>query len=256
MAQWMAQWVMPESHGLKLPYGSRSPATMSVGFLSQRRRRSAGVAPSTRRRLGARLVARFVVSLQHPQRHAGAGTNERRGPCDRARGTTLQSLMKQPLACPGPKAIPRQGGAIRHERAPGSVPSRAAKCAIAGRIGTESSQATEREYRLREIDPATRNIKDRDVLLVYVRIAGRCLLRGCNSNVVEHHLTRASGSFGEVAQIFAFQVARPPRQEAGRPKRPRHARESHPALYACHRAAGSCPGVPRRAVASNPEDGR
>jgi hypothetical protein len=47
--------------------------------------------------------------------------------------------------------IPPQGGTIRHERAPGFVSSRASKCAIAGRAWTESSQAPEPGYVLRDV---------------------------------------------------------------------------------------------------------
>jgi hypothetical protein len=51
--------------------------------------------------------------------------------------------------------ISRQQGMIRHERAPGSGASRASKWAIAGGVGTESSQASQGEYELRDVvEPA------------------------------------------------------------------------------------------------------
>ncbi|MEY4546457.1 MAG: hypothetical protein RL685_2652 [Pseudomonadota bacterium] len=51
--------------------------------------------------------------------------------------------------------ISRRKGSIRHDGAPGSVASRASKCAIVGGVGTEASQAPEREYELRDVvEPA------------------------------------------------------------------------------------------------------
>ena len=53
------------------------------------------------------------------------------------------------------RTIPRRGGTIRHERAPGSGSSRASKCAIAGGVGTESSQGFQDAYELRDVvEPA------------------------------------------------------------------------------------------------------
>jgi hypothetical protein len=51
--------------------------------------------------------------------------------------------------------IERRKGTIRHERAPGSVASSPSKCVDGGGVGTESSQASDGEYELRDVvEPA------------------------------------------------------------------------------------------------------
>jgi hypothetical protein len=55
------------------------------------------------------------------------------------------------MAC----TISRRGGTIRHGREPGSGLSRASKCADAGGVGTESSEAAPGQYELRDVvEPA------------------------------------------------------------------------------------------------------
>ena len=41
-------------------------------------------------------------------------------------------------------------------------------------------------------------------LLLYVRAGGRCEFDGCNTYLLEHHLTNADGNFAEMAHIWAF----------------------------------------------------
>jgi hypothetical protein len=65
-----------------------------------------------------------------------------------------------------------------------------------------------------------RRVRDRDVLILYARAAGRCSFRGCNDNIVEHHLTREPGNFGQAAHIFAFRERGPRGDEPGRPDNP------------------------------------
>jgi hypothetical protein len=55
----------------------------------------------------------------------------------------------------GKCTISRQEGTIGQGREPGSGSSRAPKCAIAGGVGTESSQPSRAEYELRDVvEPA------------------------------------------------------------------------------------------------------
>jgi hypothetical protein len=65
---------------------------------------------------------------------------------------------------------------------------------------------------------ATRNVRGPVRLLLVVRAGGRCELDGCNQYLLEHHLTLAEGTFGEMAHIVAFREAGPRGAENTRPE--------------------------------------
>lgn len=65
-----------------------------------------------------------------------------------------------------------------------------------------------------------RDVSCRDRVILYARAAGRCSFRGCNRNIVEHHLTGDAGNFGETAHIYAFSEDGPRGDAPGRPADP------------------------------------
>jgi len=69
------------------------------------------------------------------------------------------------------------------------------------------------------IRPA-RRVSVPDKVILYARAAGRCSFRGCNKNLVEHHVTRDAGNFAEAAHIYAFREDGPRGREEGRPDDP------------------------------------
>lgn len=46
-------------------------------------------------------------------------------------------------------------------------------------------------------------------LFLYVRAGGRCEFDGCNTHLLEHHVTNAEGNFAEMAHIWAFSPGGP-----------------------------------------------
>lgn len=50
----------------------------------------------------------------------------------------------------------------------------------------------------------TRDVPEATRLLLFVRAGGRCEFDGCNEYLLEHHVTRGTGVYGEVAHIVAF----------------------------------------------------
>lgn len=52
-----------------------------------------------------------------------------------------------------------------------------------------------------------RGLRPLDRLILYVRAGGRCEL--CNDYLLEHHLTKGSGNFGQAAHIIAFKSGGP-----------------------------------------------
>lgn len=63
----------------------------------------------------------------------------------------------------------------------------------------------------RAINPLTR-------LTLFVRAGGRCEFDGCNSFLLEHHLTLTEGNFAQVAHIVAFSQDGPRGNSTRRPK--------------------------------------
>jgi hypothetical protein len=55
-------------------------------------------------------------------------------------------------------------------------------------------------------------------LMLCVRAGGRCEFDGCNSYLLEHHLTLADGVFGEMAHIVAFRPEGPRGKTQSRPQ--------------------------------------
>ncbi len=65
-----------------------------------------------------------------------------------------------------------------------------------------------------------RSVSCSDRVVLYALAAGRCSFRGCNDNIVEHHLTRVAGNYGEAAHIYAYSEDGPRGGELGRPDNP------------------------------------
>jgi hypothetical protein len=65
-----------------------------------------------------------------------------------------------------------------------------------------------------------RSVSNGDKVLLYALAAGRCSFRLCNDNIVEHHLTRDAGNYGEAAHIYAFSEDGPRGKAPGRPDDP------------------------------------
>lgn len=63
-----------------------------------------------------------------------------------------------------------------------------------------------------------RDIPDQTRLLLYVRAGGRCEFNGCNTYLLEHHLTQKEGNFGESAHVVAFNKGGPRGKTRSRPK--------------------------------------
>src|SRR6266487_4552502 len=49
-----------------------------------------------------------------------------------------------------------------------------------------------------------RSLPRKTELLLWVMAGGRCEFDGCNKYLVAHHLTQATGKYGEVAHVIAF----------------------------------------------------
>jgi hypothetical protein len=49
-----------------------------------------------------------------------------------------------------------------------------------------------------------RSVAPLDRIMLFVRACGRCEFDGCNSYLLEHHLTLTEGNFAEIAHVVAF----------------------------------------------------
>ena len=54
--------------------------------------------------------------------------------------------------------------------------------------------------------------------MLFVRAGGRCEFDGCNSYLLEHHLTLTEGNFAEIAHVVAFKPDGPRGHEGTRPE--------------------------------------
>jgi len=80
-----------------------------------------------------------------------------------------------------------------------------------------------------------RDIPARTRLLLYVRAGGRCEFDGCNLYLLEHHLTRKEGNFGEVAHVVAFNEGGPRGRVRPHPQDIHDADNLMLLCHACHR---------------------
>lgn len=64
-----------------------------------------------------------------------------------------------------------------------------------------------------------RSIAQPDFVRLWVQAGGRCEFPNCGKYLLKHPLTQATGNFGEVAHIIAFQVDGPRGRASGRPQR-------------------------------------
>lgn len=67
------------------------------------------------------------------------------------------------------------------------------------------------------VDVSKRYIELKTRLLLWVRAGGRCEFDGCNAYLLEHHLTRSSGIYGQAAHIVAFSIQGPRGRNRSRP---------------------------------------
>lgn len=54
------------------------------------------------------------------------------------------------------------------------------------------------------VEAQPRKVPDLTRLLLFVRSGGRCELDGCNEYLLEHHVTRGTGVYGQMAHVVAF----------------------------------------------------
>lgn len=52
--------------------------------------------------------------------------------------------------------------------------------------------------------PKSRKVPAKTRIFLFVRAGGRCEFDGCNRYLIEHHLTKATGMFAQMAHIWAF----------------------------------------------------
>lgn len=52
--------------------------------------------------------------------------------------------------------------------------------------------------------PKSREVPSKTRIFLFVRAGGRCQFDGCNRYLIEHHLTKTDGIFGQMAHIWAF----------------------------------------------------
>lgn len=66
-------------------------------------------------------------------------------------------------------------------------------------------------------------------IALFARAAGRCEFDGCNRLLIEHHVTKRAGNYGERAHIVAYEEAGP----RGRSKRPKDVHELDNLMLLC-----------------------
>ena len=81
----------------------------------------------------------------------------------------------------------------------------------------------------------TRAIKPLTRLLLFVRAGGRCEFDGCNTYLLEHHLTLTEGNFAEIAHVVAFKPDGPRGHEGLRPADINNLRNLMLLCPACHK---------------------
>ena len=54
-----------------------------------------------------------------------------------------------------------------------------------------------------------RSLPRKTELLLWVAAGGRCEFDGCNTYLISHHVTKATGKYGEVAHVIAFSIRGP-----------------------------------------------
>lgn len=84
-------------------------------------------------------------------------------------------------------------------------------------LSTTSGGARSGPSRVRQASPivrlTTRKVHDLARLLLFVRSGGRCEFDGCNKYLLEHHVTRSLGVYGQMAHVVAFRRDGPRGQE-------------------------------------------
>jgi hypothetical protein len=90
--------------------------------------------------------------------------------------------------------------------------------------------------------PASRDIKPKTRLFLFVRAAGRCEFDGCNRNLLEHYPTFTPGIFGQMAHIWAFTADGPRGHEGVDPTELNHVSNLILLCPACHKLVDQEPG--------------
>ncbi len=80
-----------------------------------------------------------------------------------------------------------------------------------------------------------RKVPEHTRLQLYVRAGGWCEFDGCNHYLLEHHLTRKEGNFGESAHIVAFSEGGPRGRVRPRPQNIHDADNLMLLCHPCHR---------------------
>lgn len=83
---------------------------------------------------------------------------------------------------------------------------------------TKRDRGREQPKRSPLVRVRTRDVGERTRLILYVRAGGRCEFDGCNQFLIEHHLTKREGNYGEAAHIVAFSPEGPRGRSGTRPK--------------------------------------
>lgn len=89
--------------------------------------------------------------------------------------------------------------------------------------------------------PASRDIKPKTRLFLFVRAAGRCEFDGCNRNLLEHYPTFTPGIFAQMAHIWAFSATGPRGHEGVDPGELNHISNLILLCPACHKLVDQDP---------------
>lgn len=86
------------------------------------------------------------------------------------------------------------------------------------RVKSKKARRAGKSYTGSSVVRVTRVIKPLTRLTLFVRAGGRCEFDGCNSFLLEHHLTLTEGNFAQVAHIVAFSKDGPRGDSTHQPK--------------------------------------
>lgn len=87
-----------------------------------------------------------------------------------------------------------------------------------------------------------RKIHEKARLQLFVRAGGRCEFDGCNQYLMEHHLTKTQGNFGQMAHIVAFSKNGPRGASDRRPADINDAANLMLLCHQCHQEIDDHPG--------------
>ena len=88
-----------------------------------------------------------------------------------------------------------------------------------------------------------RDIPEAQRILLFVRAGGRCEFNGCNCYLLEHHVTRKTGSYAQAAHIVAFSEGGSRGNDANRPREINNADNLMLLCHRCHKEVDDHPDV-------------